>query len=1301
MNLYNNEDESKGGAPLAARGGVPFKKSSLFGKTPMLSRAAGGIMDRLKNLSRKDMAFVGLGLSVLVMAPVAEYVMSKPSADNLLAPGFGSRDGSAMAGLYEPGINALSQGSADGSGEIITPLSSRDPASLILGSQPAQPPVMSAPPPDMSMRDAMKDSGRAAFSAAAQSSGAPTPIPKMQAALRGVSSFFGGGEGSRTAGVLNGKAIIDDAKSASSKAVKRSMVGPVAMPGYKGVASNTPNSASKSALEKLRLQADKAASNFGGESAIGSLDKAAADSVNVGKGDGGFGAGGDGEKGKSASNSNNKNSHSSSGESLAQMAAKQRQAKALEWEFYKKYEIPKQILSAAITGATGSLTKFTEKLMNKLTGQGSGPATIYICVQKVDEAKGCLKGNLQGTIRTTEEKTVDSWVKNGTCKCGPMTPDELTANNGGPEADVTPNPGGTTTVVVPSSVTASANVRETFAGYDTALVKMLEDVKAGVEGWTFNSGSKLLDHTISLAGGFQNLRTDGVVNAITNNTATSLGGPVADLERTIIDASRTVSLQRAQYTMFRAKFDRIKRAALNNTLVAEGVAQSNGISASGDLANSIRPYLAQVEPELDYHVETYLVKAETDIALSRSALSAYRAQGRHVSAKARPVGEAYAGTVLRAALAEHAKLTQLKTALNGANPNDEQKGVIAASFKLLSGRDADLAQNKTAAAPGLINKALLWRGVDASTPIEKGALNDGAAINKEVADWKAVTPLAKAVVVETDNLPAGSLLAAAIRGGVEIRDDAKDNAKLPVAATGKYKPLEDKMGTIKTELKALGVDMDKINTGAPVTDPVVDPPADPGIVVTEAELNNAYSSVFAEYNGTEGKVARAQGAYSALPLPSAVAQGEHRTEYIKQQGVARDKLGALNTAWTDFKALQARISATTDPVQRKALLAEINTAKERLNQAYTQYDTAVKSAAAYAAAHPASSYVTPIETLKAQAQTAYDRVAAAYRGGNTSMSGFPSGTAARDEKKRQARAKMNDLSVLYTDSRALNVTAQKAGTARDSVITAKNSLQRKAVTAEGLAVVIANLRNEANGLLSGKCWENASGCATLSPFYMERKWQVRQQRLTMWIIYAEADGAEGQAWDWAYANRTGSYTTAQLNEVCNSAWDADNWFEKARLAVRSWVNGGVSRADRIKTCKEKWFVPKFEIKHTSSRIIQDSGDLTSFTGIAPAGSATSLTQRTFQSGTQERGGRALKVWCAPKAGVWEVTSVSFWVDAIISNTYSQGVNMSVGPSVFKVGMATTVGQNATANMGSWTAIQGMAGKACGGVQDNN
>ena len=118
MNFYNDDDK-KAGAPVIPGAASPFKKTSAFGKSPMFSRAAGSIFDRLKNLSRKDMAFVGIGLSVLVMAPVAEYMMSQPAETNMLTGD--EFKGKRGEGPNDLGMGGLSTGSSDGSGEVITP----------------------------------------------------------------------------------------------------------------------------------------------------------------------------------------------------------------------------------------------------------------------------------------------------------------------------------------------------------------------------------------------------------------------------------------------------------------------------------------------------------------------------------------------------------------------------------------------------------------------------------------------------------------------------------------------------------------------------------------------------------------------------------------------------------------------------------------------------------------------------------------------------------------------------------------------------------------------------------------------------------------------------------------------------------------------------------------------------------------------------------------------------------------------------------------------------------------------------
>ena len=588
MNFYNeNEEEKKDGAPVLPRAASPFKKTSAFGKSPMFSRAAGGIMDRLKNLSRRDMALVGLGLSVLVMVPTAEYMMSQPTADNVLSGGFGSKgEGlNSGSGPYEPGVNGLSQGSADGNGEVITPLSSRDPVSLILGSQPAQ--AAAAPvaytPPATSMRDAMKDAGRAAFSAASQAAGAPTVIPRMAAAMRSM-SFFTGGESSRTSGGVSDGKIIQDAKSASSKAAKRSMLGPVAIAGYKGVA-NTPNGSSKGAFEKLRAEGDKSAGNFNGDSAVRSLDKAAADALDIGKGAGGMGSGGeDSDKTGKPSNSTTKNESNVSGEcnTLTCQMDKQRAQKALDWEMFKKYEIPKQIINAVVGAVSGVLGDFVKSNLTTALGMDSPASHCWqptICPNGGDACTNVAIG-LWGPYSAwrgshkVEELCADGVVDQKTsvgdksatslqtsCVCGrAATPTSGVAAAGGTTGGTpgggtpgggTSNPGNNSSSTPPQHAAAAvANVKD-YDGILQDIVNTVADTEANPK--------KADDNLKGVAGGFQNLspKAKGNINML-GNLRDGTESALSDFNKRLSSSQSKMAGVQPKYDAFNTQLEKLK-----------------------------------------------------------------------------------------------------------------------------------------------------------------------------------------------------------------------------------------------------------------------------------------------------------------------------------------------------------------------------------------------------------------------------------------------------------------------------------------------------------------------------------------------------------------------------------------------------------------------------------------------------------------------------------------------------------------------------------------------------------------------
>ena len=861
---FNNEDEKNDGAPpIFGKPGGSFKKTSVFGRPPAFSKAAGSIMERLKNLSKKDMAFVAVGMSVLVMAPVAEYMMSKPSGADQLTPGFGSRADSG-APLYEPGINALSQGSPDGSGDVITPLSSRDPASLIVGAQPAQPPAAPAMnnAPSTSFRDSMKDSAQNAFSAASKSAGVPTVIPKMQSALRGMSSFFSGGEGTRTTGTLGGGKILEDAKNASGKAASRSMVGPVASAGYKGV-SSSPNSSSKGAFEKLRGQADKAAGSFNGGSAISSLDKAAAESMDAGKGAGGLGAGGVDEKNKAPSNSSVRDTKNNSGETLDQMAAKQRMQKALEWEFYKQYEIPKKILEAALTGFTGKLTDFVGDMTKSALGMNDPPGGKCWVTSICNTTRDCYNialrryGDIPGSVlklcaaETATEKVFKSGGKDSSsgheldCPCGTQhdnpypksTTTVLGAGTDSVKPDTSAGGGGSGGAAAPKALAGAAGV--VVGNYDDILKQILIDVE---EGSKTKDAAKLLEHTMLAAGGFSNLRVGDVVQTLKNSVLKTRQTEIAAYERKVQEAGTSMAAVKSEYGVFKAKFESVAQAAKEGKL-ASGAVMSNGVSMSADISREVLPYLDQTAPELK-EAEARLSAVEKDIAEHRKAAEVYVKQTGYVTSSAEAVAKEYA-EVLKSAQEITAELQPIKDA--GGTQTPEQRELIVKHFKAISGIDPALIPGETArvkpadpvllamyaqfdgeyrdavgekvdpaealAGNSLLDSAFLWRGLPKTDPYDKaGKANDSRVVADEQAAWAAVSPLKKFgnmnEIQDINNLAKSSLVSAAIRGEAEIPGDVNGISGHLSVAVGGLASVKEKMTEVKTKLAAYKINLD-------------------------------------------------------------------------------------------------------------------------------------------------------------------------------------------------------------------------------------------------------------------------------------------------------------------------------------------------------------------------------------------------------------------------------------------------------------------------------------------------------------
>jgi hypothetical protein len=972
MNFYNN-DEKDGGAPVIPGAASPFRKKSAFGKAPIFSRAAGSIMDRFKNLSRKDMAFVGIGLSVLVMAPVAEYMMSKPAESTLLSGGFGDRRGDPSS-LHELGYGALSAGSADGSGEVITPLSARDPASLILGSQPATPvmPPAAAAPPSSSWRDAVKDAGREAFTAASKSAGAPTVIPKMQSAFR---SLFSGGS-SGTTGSRGGanSAIIADAKSASSKAAKRSMVGPVAMAGYKGVASSTPNSSSKGAFEKLRAQADKSAGNFSGGSAMNSLDKAAADAVQLGAGSGGSGGLGDGDSTKKNSPNSVKgyDRNINPKESLAEMAAKQRMQKALEWEFFKKYEIPKQIINAVV----GEVSKWLGgQVASALKGPGPAPGAPTYCFPYENGSSGaCRATPLYNIALCDKEKGMNCDLskccrvgKEGTGTTPPGGNPPPAGGDGNPPpagGDGTPPPAGGDGHANPGDGTAGASnpaVNAVFGEYDTTLKAMLQEIQKGAGA---TDAKELLKSNIALTGGFANLKANDVATRVKGAATNALSKEIATYESSVVAARRDYLRDSGEFNVFKEKFDKVKAASDNETLVTKPK-EGHSAVASAD----VKRFIEASQKDMDEY-DSSVKKLGELLAFNERSVTIYKSQAGKASGMAEKVSQDYTGKVLAKSNQLQGEMQSLQTQIDGGTallPDKVER--IKAVFQELSGSDSQVtvpavtptagpdtavaglppADLRTAVADSgeaLIGSPLKWRGVpaDISNAMSGSTLNDADSLKKEGDAWKETTPKNKGDVAnlkDLNNLAEDSLLASGLRANKEIPEDAGASMYDP-------KSIADAMAKVLTDMRKIrdtltnpdiyNIDLDNpTGSGAGGENPGGTPGAGNGNGVTNAATARA-DSVLSD--GTQ------RMALNQPVLDGIVARSNNctSTECKERLANARTAMGDMTTKIGEIQELQRQA------MQPGANVPEIDAAiqqKQReLHGADQRFDEAARRVAA-------------------------------------------------------------------------------------------------------------------------------------------------------------------------------------------------------------------------------------------------------------------------------------------------------------------------------------------------------------------
>lgn len=359
---------------------------------------SSSLVDRLKQLRKKDLIFIASGLSVLLLAPLAEHFVLGPGEDsNVLKQGFDSKGGPFVeANPYETGTGMATGNLPGQTSDVITPLNVRDPMSLIFGAGTQQAGAAGAgagaggagsgsgSTSKEGWKDAISEASRAGARTAIDSGGLPAPKGNLSGSLRGLSALSGasyGGGPTFTLGPVN--AAVGGSKGGGSN-----MAPVTATAGYKGPAARGLDSASS--IEALRRAADNAGNMFNGRgSAADNLQKAAQEAIPSGGGSDGMGGPGKGQDGKNPGGNSSKDTKSM-GESLAFLRAKMEMEKAvdlkwkkIEWETFGRQKMEQEELIKMGFGIlkTGIADPFAKSIAGIMKGAFGIHEECYVCDQ--------------------------------------------------------------------------------------------------------------------------------------------------------------------------------------------------------------------------------------------------------------------------------------------------------------------------------------------------------------------------------------------------------------------------------------------------------------------------------------------------------------------------------------------------------------------------------------------------------------------------------------------------------------------------------------------------------------------------------------------------------------------------------------------------------------------------------------------------------------------------------------------------------------------------------------------------------
>ena len=374
----------KKGGPKSGGGFFPALGKGKMGDIPMVRGGAGGkgtLSSRLKGLKARDVAFIAAGLAVLILAPLAEFMISSSGEETgTLRPGFDDKGGSFLSGgtlPYEEGVGGIAQGGLPGQDtDVITPLNVRDPASLIMTpDQKAPAAQIQAEKPalpttkESGWRDAVlsaKDAAKRGVSQAVKKAHLPKPNVNLANKLNWATPHGSGGTTASLAAPSSAGLFSKPKGASSSPRVQ-------AAPGYRG-------------SDRRSMSTGGAGSNtlFDGRR-TGAAGGASAEAQPGGLSGGGTGVneGSPGSDSPSKAGGNNaqeggKNVSPKEKEDLAFLARKMNMEKAIDLKWAKKrydeLERKKMIEQTLLQTAQQAFLKILDKLLEgaKAGGKDSG-----------------------------------------------------------------------------------------------------------------------------------------------------------------------------------------------------------------------------------------------------------------------------------------------------------------------------------------------------------------------------------------------------------------------------------------------------------------------------------------------------------------------------------------------------------------------------------------------------------------------------------------------------------------------------------------------------------------------------------------------------------------------------------------------------------------------------------------------------------------------------------------------------------------------------------------------------------------